>query len=134
MKNDMFMLSEECKNPQINEIAIRLLEHIIKTNSIITYGDLCKKLSFEMSPRIIEKPLGVISFVCMENGLPPISVMVINEYYNLPGKGFFKAYLPNVKDETEQLKKCVNWMNEVMDYKDWNKVLEAFKHETGKAA
>ena len=84
----MFFITEDCNNKYIKEIAIKLLQHIISTKQFITYGQLSLKMSFDISPRIIERPLGRISYACTNNGLPPISAMVVNQETQMPGKGF----------------------------------------------
>lgn len=112
---------------KVQQIAIKLLEHIVKTNNPISYGDLCSKLNFPMNPRNIEKQLGVISFACKRNGLPPISVMVVNKDTLMPGVGFYKAYCPDIKEEEKQWKKCFELTKEVQQYRHWDNVLEAFK-------
>lgn len=118
----------EMYDEQVQEIAIKLLEHIISENEIIAYGELTKKLSFPMNPRNIERQLGVISFACKDNGLPPISVMVVNKDTLMPGESFFKAYYPDMKSNDERWKKCFELMKQVKSYKEWNKALDAFKN------
>lgn len=85
-----FVVPEEYRNPKSVEIAVKLLEYYLENKDsynkgIITYGELCKKLSFEMNPRVIERNLGDISFTCKENGLPPISALVVNKDERMPG-------------------------------------------------
>ena len=95
----MFFIPEDCNNKYIKEIAIKLLQHIISTKQFITYGQLSLKMSFDISPRIIERPLGRISYACTNNGLPPISAMVVNQETQMPGKGFFDAYFSEINGE-----------------------------------
>ena len=113
---------------KVQEIAIKLLQHIVKTNETISYGDLSAQLSFEMNPRNIEKPLGVISFACKDNNLPPISVMVVNKDTLMPGNGYYDAYCPEIKGEDARWKKCFELMKEVQGYSGWDEVLTAFKN------
>lgn len=126
----MFKVTEDCKNEKVIEIAIKLLKHVIsnrKEGGLITYGELSKGLSFPMNPRNIEQPLGKISFACKENGLPPISVMVVNKYTFMPGAGFYKAYCSEVKGK-ERDKIAIELMNVVRNYAGWNDVLEVFEN------
>ena len=123
---DKFIIPEGCKSPDVREIAIKLLQHIIDTNEIITYGDLAQKLSFHINPRNIEKQLGNISYACKDNGLPPISVMVVNKDTLMPGNGFYEAYYPELKNEEDRMKKCFELMKEVKEYKGWEQVLDVF--------
>ncbi len=48
---------------KVQEIAEKLLKHIIDTNQTIFYSELSKRLSFEINPRNIERQLGVMSRV-----------------------------------------------------------------------
>ena len=122
-----FIVPEDCKDGQVIEIAEKLLTFIIRNpGKFITYGDLSNQLSFPMNPRNIEQPLERISFACIENGLPPVSVMVVNKDTSMPGKGFFKAYCPEIKSEDEQMKLCFEYMYQVKKYEHWDDVLSAF--------
>lgn len=122
-----FIVPEDCKDGHIIEIAEKLLTFIIENpGKLITYGDLSRQLSFPMNPRNIEQPLGRISFACKDNGLPPISVMVVNKDTMMPGDGFFKAYYPQLKTKDEQWKKCFEDMDKVKRFEDWDDVLNAF--------
>lgn len=122
-----FIVPEDCKDGQVIEIAEKLLTFIIRNpGKLITYGDLSKQLSFPMNPRNIEQPLGRISFACIENGLPPVSVMVVNKDTSMPGMGFFKAYCPEIKSEDEQMKLCFEYMDRVNKYEHWDDVLSSF--------
>ncbi|MEE0522385.1 MAG: hypothetical protein UC384_01155 [Lachnospira sp.] len=126
----MFNVPEDCKDEKVIEIAIKLLKHVIsnkKEGGLITYGELSKGLSFPMNPKNIEQQLGRISFACKENGLPPISVMVVNKYTFMPGAGFYKAYCSEVKGK-ERDKIAIELMNVVRNYAGWNDVLEVFEN------
>ena len=53
-----FVVPEEYRNPKSVEIAVKLLEYYLENKDsdnkgTITYGELCKKLSFEMNPWVI---------------------------------------------------------------------------------
>ena len=70
--------------------------------------------------------LGDISFTCKENGLPPISALVVNKDERMPGAGFFAAYCPEKKgDDLPEV-----WMdifNKIHAYQGWYAVVEAYK-------
>lgn len=76
----------------LSALAEELLE-VIRSNSVITYGDLSRRFrdryGEEVSPRAWRAPLGDLSGICMDNGFPAISVVVVNKDTGLPGEGFF---------------------------------------------
>ncbi|SFL48897.1 hypothetical protein SAMN05216390_13419 [Lachnospiraceae bacterium KH1T2] len=126
-----FVVPEEYRKPESVEIAVKLLEHYLENKDsenrgLITYGDLCKKLSFEMNPRTIERNLGDISFACKENYLPPISALVVNKDEGLPGAGFFAAYFPEKKG-VDRIDVWMDIFKKIHAYQDWSKVLEAYR-------
>lgn len=128
---EQFVIQEEYRNPESVEIAVKLLEYYLEnkdtTNEgIITYGDLCKMLSFDMNPRVIERNLGDISFACKENGLPPISALVVSRDEYLPGAGFFTAYFPEKKG-LDRINVWMDILNKIHTYEGWEAVLEAYK-------
>ena len=126
-----FVVPEEYRNPKSVEIAVKLLEYYLENKDsdnkgIITYGELCKKLSFEMNPRVIDRNLGDISFTCKENGLPPISALVVNKDERMPGAGFFAAYCPEKKGD-DPLEVWMDIFNKIHAYQGWYAVVEAYK-------
>lgn len=129
---DIFFIPDDCRKEEVKEIAIKLLKHIISKKEPISYKDLSLKLSpnslFYNRPRNIEEPLGRISYACKDNGLPPISVMVINKEKNMPGAGFFEAYCSEIKGKEAQTIEAIKLMNRVIAYESWNGVLEAFNN------
>lgn len=120
-----FELTDECYDDIVIEVAIALLEHIVENNEIIQYGELANLLSIPMNPRNLDRPLGCISEACIENGLPPVSVMVVNKDTYMPGVGFFKYFYPGLKkDQWDE--KFIQLYNEVKSYSYWDKVLDIF--------
>ena len=92
MENFHFEIDEKYREPEAVEVAIKLLEYYLNSNEkIIIYGDLCKKMSFPVTARNIEKWLGYVSFACKDNNLPPISVIVVNKTTSMPELGFLKS-------------------------------------------
>lgn len=123
---DKFYLTEECCDADIIEIAQVLLRHVIKYKTVITYGDLARELSFEINPRNLDRPLGCISEVCLKNGVPPISAMVVNKDKFIPGAGFFKCFYPGLKPEDYDTK-AIELINQVTSFDQWDTVLKAFE-------
>ena len=121
-----FSLTDECKDSLVIDVAINLLRHILENNEIIQYGELAKLLSPPMeNPRNLDRPLGCISDACKENGLPLLSVMVVNKETSMPGDGFFKYFYPQLKSE-QWIEKFIEEYKKVQQFDKWNKVLDAF--------
>ena len=127
MTDFSFSISNNYKSPESIDVAIKLLEHYLSsTEKTITYGKLCKRLKYDINPRIVERMLGDVSFTCIENGLPPMSALVINQETGLPGTGFFEAYYPGLKED-EKYSKFIEILNQILEYQHWDKVLENYK-------
>lgn len=121
-----FVLPPECNDSLTHDVAIALLTHIVEHNEIITYSNLVKKMSIRINPRNLDHPLGTLSEACLANGLPLISVMVVNKESFFPGDGFFKWFFPEL-DRSKWEEKFVEEYNKVTKYTDWNRVLLAFR-------
>ena len=132
MENRDFIINEKYMNPDSIETAITLLTHYISSVSrgkdpLISYGELCKKISFHPSPRCVDVYLGDLSYACKDNGLPPISAIVVNNDKRLCGDGFFKAYCTSTLKNEEKMKTWVEIISKIVNYPNWNDVLEAYK-------
>lgn len=121
----LFVLTDDCNTDLVRDVAVALLKHIIQDNEIITYGDLASKMDHPINPRNLDYPLGCISEACKENGLPLLSVMVVNKDTLNPGAGFFKYFFPELK-QNEWEPKFFELYNQVKEYNNWNCVLDAF--------
>ena len=127
MEDFHFEIDEKYRKPEAVEVAVKLLEHYLNSDEkIITYGDLCKKMSYPVTARNIEKWLGYVSFACKDNNLPPISAIVVNKTTSIPGFGFFKEYFPGVKPKNYD-EKYIEVLKQILAYKYWDRVLEAYK-------
>lgn len=123
-----FELTEECCDSLVIEVATVLLKYIIEKNELITYKELTNRLSISVNPRNLDHPLGCISNACKENGIPLLSVMVVNQETLMPGPGFFKYFFPGLKREQWD-EKFVEMYHQVKKFRQWDKVLEAFVKE-----
>ena len=132
MEGFEFVIPEEYRSPESVEVARVLLDFWLnnkeKIKCLMFYQELCNKLSFRVDSRHVDKYLGDISFACKENGLPPLSAIVVNKENCFPGQGFYKAYFPGkrIKDED----RIVIWnklFKEICNFPYWNKVLEKYK-------
>lgn len=121
-----FIVPDYCMDLKVKEVAIKLLEHLILNKEIIAYSDLTKLLSFDINPRNIEGQLGNISQACLDNGLPPLSAIVVNKETLMPGDGFFKFFYPGLKGD-ERIVKFFALRKEIIEFEDWNDVKKAFE-------
>ena len=120
-----FKLTVDCYDEVVIDVADTLLTYIIMNNKYITYGDLSNRMKNPINPRNLDRPLGIISNACKENGLPLVSVMVVNKDDMFPGPGFFKSFYPGLKrDEWEAC--FVDMYQKVTKFKHWNDVRKAF--------
>jgi len=67
----------------------------------ITYGELAEKLNIHH--RVISFVLGVIQNYCLENELPPLTILVLNKHSGLPGDGFIAYDIENSQDGIEKV-------------------------------
>jgi len=118
------MLQEKLDDLCVNIIEQLLIE--LKTNkckALITYGDLTSKLRYNINPRNLDNPLGVISDYCKEHGMPLLSTIVVNKDTYMPGAGYFKYYFADKsKDEYEVIFK--RELTKVREYKHWAQLAE----------
>lgn len=66
-----------------------------ESRKIITYGDLAHKL--QIHPRSIRFVLEMIQSYCLDEQLPPLSILVVNKLTNLPGQGFDSRSIRNLQ-------------------------------------
>lgn len=66
-----------------------ILVDCARRNTVIEYGKLSKELGGFVSPIKLNQPLGEISYRCIKEGYPPLSVLVVNHDTQRPGEGFF---------------------------------------------
>jgi len=120
---------------------LKILVDHIKQNDYnelpMSYVTLSNKLKSEtgvyIHPHSVELAthLGNISELALDNGLPPISNIVINEKLGRPGNGYYKEFAPNLYSEDEKLKffyKQLSKINEINNTR-WNRFLEIAKDE-----
>ena len=115
----------------IHEDAAKILVDRIRKkhkDAVIFYSDLCHLLGDAVGYRQISDYIGDISFWCCEIGAPMLSALVVNKETSIPGKGFFTFYAELYdKGCIKEEKKFKVWMdeyNKVINYKDWDKLLE----------
>jgi len=92
-----------------------ILTNCAKENSTITYGEIAKQLNIHH--RAVRFILGVIQSFCMENELPPLTILVLNKNSGLPGDGFIAYDIENSQDG----------INKVYAY-DWTAISNPFEY------
>ena len=114
-------------NPRfLTELTLVLVE-VAKRHDVITYGQLSDRfepmLGYRWAPQAWAQPLGELSLMCIEHGLPAISALVINKDLQMPGEGFFnfvgqlrgwKSTAPSQWEaiwykELKQVHQCKDW-------------------------
>ncbi|CAM4081218.1 HNH endonuclease [Bacillus manliponensis] len=108
-----------------------------KRGELIEYGQLSKEIGGAVSPVQLNKPLGVISEMCIERNMPPLSAIVINRNSQMPGEGFFTYIAPLMGYTNLKGSEWDNFYYEQRDkafeYGNWDALLSGF-HETVRQA
>lgn len=65
---------------------------------IITYGHLTKLFGMKMSVALTQ-PLGHIMYYCIQNNLPPLTVLVVNKETGRPGDGLLGTDLDAAREK-----------------------------------
>jgi hypothetical protein len=101
----------------MTEKLIILLTKAVEQKRPLTYGYIGKELG--VKPIIVERLFSECDELFKENGLPPISTIVVNGEKNICGDGYFKEHYPNAKD------KDILWINNLkVIFSNKKKVIE----------
>ena len=116
-------------NKLLYDIA-KVLVEVAQNNEIITYNKVSKKLNNQIIPRNLGNPIGELSKIAYELGLPLISVLVVNQDTGIPGDGFYKLFseLKGVS-ESEAIKSFQQEMENVHKCNQWEELINSFKFE-----
>lgn len=91
----------------------------------ICYKDFCKKMNYKLHWRSckLHRLLGNLSDLCVENGLPPITAVIINKGLKRPGDGFFEFFYPNIPTSKykKQFSKC---LSDILECDEWETLRE----------
>jgi hypothetical protein len=79
-------------------------------NQLITYGKLSQNQMEYGDGGILDRPLGCIMGWCFEQGLPPLTVLVVNKDHGLPGAGLGTVKGGNFPAAMQQVFKF-NWFS-----------------------
>ncbi len=103
------------------KLAEQLLISVIKKEPTIYYEELAKRVKPRMFHRNIGRPIGEVSRLCHELGLPLLSAKVINKDTNTAGTGFYPLYkmygietnglseYDLFKQELKKIRECTEW-------------------------
>lgn len=108
------------KNNNVNHekrayIAWPILTGCAKNKEIITYEEIAKQLNIHH--RAVRYILGLIQDYCLEEKLPPLTILVVNKKTRIPGDGFVAWDVDNVNDGVKK----------VFDY-NWSVVSNPFEY------
>ena len=91
---------------------------------LLTYSDLCRICKIDISPRLLGAPLGEISSIAYELGLPLLSALVCNKSTSMPGDGFYQLFV-DLKGKSKDPDEA--WVKEVADIyacNEWDRLLD----------
>ncbi len=77
--------------------------------TVLTYGDLA--LAMGLDPRAgltLARPLGIVGWLCVDNDLPTLNSIVVNELTNAPGDHVVTRDHKSYKEEQAEVMK-INW-------------------------
>lgn len=80
-------------NPSQSTRALQVWQILVckATNrQILTYGHVASLLGFERAGTLAHI-LGHIMYYCIQNDLPPLTVLIVNQETGLPGEGLISA-------------------------------------------
>ena len=64
-----------------------ILISLASRRETITYGELGKLIGFRRGGDALAGPLGCIMWYCLQNKLPPLTVLVVNKKTGVPSEG-----------------------------------------------
>lgn len=106
------------------ELAKHLLWRLANdpNNALITYGELCSLVDYQVQPIACGNYLGALSEFCFEHNMPLISAMVTNKDY-APGNGFYELYRELTGDDEITDEEIFSQTYEnVVNFQDWGKL------------
>ena len=106
------------------ELAKHLLWRLANdpNNALITYGELCSLVDYQVQPTTCGKYLGALSEFCFEHDMPLISAIVVNKDF-IPGGGYYGLYRDLTGDDeiTNEEIFSQTYKN-VINFQDWGKL------------
>ncbi|KMT22894.1 HNH endonuclease [Clostridium cylindrosporum] len=117
------------KKDMLYDIATILVD-VANKKRTITYKELSVKLNQEITPLNLGQPIGELSYISHDLGLPLISVLVVNQETRIPGDGFFK--LSSELKKINEVDAMIDFQNEAArayECTEWNRLLEHLSGE-----
>jgi len=74
----------------------------------VTYEILSELMYGKKAPGVLNSVLGHVAYYCEDNGLPPLTVLVVGESSGIPGEGFRVIDADKRDEYREQVFGC-NW-------------------------
>src|SRR5690349_21563097 len=79
-------MAEEMNRPARAMQVWQILVAVAHERRTLTYGDVADLLGFE-GAGVLAQILGLIMIYCKDNGLPPLTILVVNQQTGIPGEG-----------------------------------------------
>lgn len=96
--------------------AARYLVQVVGEHRLTTYAQVTELL--DTSPRVVPKVLAEVQTACIENGWPPITVLVVAERTGQPGEAFLDPWLPRTAPPSRRAAMIENFRRAVYVF-DW---------------
>lgn len=80
-------------NPTTRTRAVQIYQILVGAahrREIMTYQILAERIGYK-GAGVLDRQLGHLMYWCSENGLPPLTVLVVNKTTGLPGVGLVEA-------------------------------------------
>ncbi len=84
-----------------------VLSQVAKNNKLIRYGELGRQIGIHHRP--VRFVLGLIQDYCLQNHLPPLTILVVNQS-GIPGNGFIAWDVDKIEEGLKQVY-SYNWDN-----------------------
>lgn len=81
---ELTYFSENSTNPNRALQMFLLLAGAARERKTLTYIQIAHAIGYK-GAGVLGRPLGHIAYWCLENGLPPLTVLAVNEKTGLPG-------------------------------------------------
>ena len=80
-------------------------------DSVISYGDLCKKADHPCVAIGCGRHLVQVAEWCQQNNFPPLNSLAVNKRSKTPGRHYSRAKGCDVKKWREQVSECIAFKN-----------------------
>jgi hypothetical protein len=105
------------------------LVQVVVEHRLTTYTEVAEALG--TSSRVVPKVLAEVQTVCIENGWPPITVLVVTKSTGTPGEGFLDPWLPRTAPPSRRAAMVENFRRTVYVF-DWAPLSAYYADESGR--